>query len=128
MPPEAPPPASDPGPAPGSAVHARLYWLLAMGLLVGTVNGLSRVSLPLFAAHLGGESWQVGAVGGLGYAGIMLLSLPLGAVMERYGARRVYMLGVAAASAVYLFALPVVPAPGATSCRSIACSTRPPAA
>jgi MFS family permease len=112
VPPEATPPSATPGPGPGAVAHVRLYWLLAMGLVVGTVNGLSRVSLPLFAAHLGGESWQVGAVGGLGYAGIMLLSLPLGAAMEHHGARRVYLFGVAAASAVYLLALPVVPAPG----------------
>src|SRR5690242_15815270 len=53
--------------------------LLVLGMMVGTVNGLNRVAMPLFAASLGAQRWQVGIVGGLGYFGILLLALPMGA-------------------------------------------------
>lgn len=76
----------------------RLRGLLTLALVVGTVNGLSRVALPLYMASLGGQAWQVGLVGGLGYAGVMLLSLPIGAWIERHGPRLLFTRGVLAAA------------------------------
>lgn len=83
-------------------VGPRLAGLLALTLLVGTVNGLSRVTLPLYTASLGAEPWQVGIVGGLGYAGILLLALPMGAWIERHGSRSLFVRGAAAAAVLYL--------------------------
>lgn len=78
-----------------------LAGLLLIGLVVGTVNGLSRVAMPLFAAVLGAQPWQVGMVGGLGYTGMLLLALPMGAWLERHGRRVLFMRGVAAAALLY---------------------------
>ena len=41
-----------------------LAGLLGLGMAVGTVNGLSRVAMPLFAVSLGAQSWQVGIMRG----------------------------------------------------------------
>jgi MFS family permease len=86
------------------AAAPSLAGLLLLGLVVGTVNGLSRVAMPLFAASLDAQPWQVGMVGGLGYTGMLLLALPMGAWLERHGSRLLFVRGVAAAALLY-FAL-----------------------
>jgi MFS family permease len=81
---------------------ARLTGLLTLALVVGTVNGLSRVALPLYAASLGAQAWQVGLTGGLGYFGVMMLSLPIGAWIDRHGSRALFTGGVLAAALLML--------------------------
>lgn len=94
--PVTPLPKAEPTPA------QRLAGLLALALLVGTINGVSRVALPLYAASLGAQAWQVGLTGGLGYTGVMLLSLPMGAWIERHGSRVLFTRGVLAAALLCL--------------------------
>ena len=77
---------------------------------MGTINGLSRVAMPLYAAAIGAHAWQVGVVGGLGYAGVLLLALPMGAWIDRHGARTLFVRGVVAAAALYLL-LPMLRLP-----------------
>jgi len=95
------PSATDGGGAPP------LAGLLALGMVVGTINGLGRVAMPLYAAAVGAQPWQVGIVGGLGYAGILLLALPTGAWIDRHGSRAMFQRGVAGAALLYLL-LPFV--------------------
>jgi MFS family permease len=76
--------------------------LLSLGLMVGTINGLSRVAMPLFAAARGAQAWQVGIVGGLGYMGVLLMALPMGAWIDRHGSRTMFLRGVIAAGLLYL--------------------------
>lgn len=79
-----------------------LAGLLALALLVGSVNGIARVAMPLYTASLGAQPWLVGLAGGFGYAGLLLLALPMGSWMERHGSRRLFVRGTAAAALVYL--------------------------
>ena len=79
-----------------------LAGLLVLAAVVGTVNGLSRVAMPLFAASLGSQAWQVGLVGGLGYAGMLTLALPMGAWIDRHGSRAMFSRGVVLAALGYL--------------------------
>ncbi len=115
--PDTPAPAAAPEPtstlAPRHALSPapRLGGLLSLTLLVGTVNGLSRVALPLYIASLGAQPWQVGVAGAFGYAGILLLALPMGAWIDRHGSRPLFLRGVAVASVLYL----VLPVLGAAS-------------
>ncbi|MFO1329188.1 MAG: MFS transporter [Rubrivivax sp.] len=83
------------GPTADAAPAGRmLAGLLVLAAVVGTVNGLSRVAMPLFAASLGAQAWQVGLVGGLGYAGMLTLALPMGAWIDRHGSRTMFSRGV----------------------------------
>lgn len=86
---------------------AALAPLLALVLLVGTVNGASRVVLPLYTASLGAEPWQVGLAGGFGYAGMLLMALPMGTWIERHGTRRLFVRGTMASAAAYLLLVAV---------------------
>jgi MFS family permease len=79
----------------------RLTGLLVLAAVVGTINGLSRVAMPLFAASVGAPAWQVGLVGGLGYAGMLTLALPMGAWVDRHGSRTMFTRGVLVASLLY---------------------------
>ncbi len=100
-------PEADAGAAAGSPP---LAGLLGLGMGVGTVNGLSRVAMPLFAASLGAQAWQVGVIGGLGYAGILMLALPTGAWIDRHGSRPLFLRGTFAGALLYLL-LPLLSSP-----------------
>jgi len=109
--PAAPPDASataTPGAPRPAAPH--LPALLSLGLMVGTINGLSRVAMPLFAASRGAQAWQVGVVGGLGYMGVLLMALPMGAWIDRHGSRAMFLRGAIAAALLYLL-LPLASGP-----------------
>jgi len=84
--------------------------LLSLGLMVGTINGLSRVAMPLYAVAAHAQPWQVGIVGGLGYLGVLLMALPMGAWIDRHGSRTMFLRGAAAAALLYLL-LPLLHTP-----------------
>lgn len=97
-------------PPPVSGGTPSLAGLLMLGMVVGTINGLGRVVMPLYATAVGAAPWQIGIVGGLGYAGILMLALPTGAWIDRHGSRTMFQRGVAGAALLYLV-LPFVRAP-----------------
>ena len=76
--------------------------LLSLGMMVGTINGLSRVAMPLYAVSRGAQAWQVGIVGGLGYMGVLLMALPMGAWIDRHGSRTMFLRGALVAALLYL--------------------------
>jgi len=84
---------------------------MLLGVLVGTTNGISKVSLPLYAAALHASPWQIGLVGGLQFAGMLLLSLPLGALIDRHGSRSLFRFGAIASTVLYLAGLTQVAEP-----------------
>lgn len=112
--PTTPAPRLQPNPPDDSEAAARyaphLPALLSLGLMVGTINGLSRVAMPLFAASRDAQAWQIGIVGGLGYLGVLLMALPMGAWIDRHGSRTMFLRGVAVAALFYLL-LPLVNGP-----------------
>jgi MFS family permease len=85
-----------------SSDRNHLSRLLVLTLLVGTVNGVSRVALPLYGVALGAQAWQIGIVGGFGYAGMLLLSMPVGAWIDRHGSRSLFVPGAAAGAFLYV--------------------------
>ena len=100
------------GDAPRAQAHRapHLPALLSLGMMVGTINGLSRVAMPLYAVSRGAQAWQVGIVGGLGYMGVLLMALPMGAWIDRHGSRAMFLRGAMAAALLYLL-LPLLQAP-----------------
>jgi len=99
---------------------------MSLSVLVGTANGISRVCLPLFAASLHAAAWQIGIVGGLQYAGMLLLSMPLGALIDRHGSWPLFRIGATAAAAVFLFGLTQARgwAKSAATCSPSCCCSR----
>lgn len=91
-----------PPPAPDAPPPGVLASILSLTLLAGTTNGMSRVALPMFGVALGSAPWQLGVVGGVGYAGFLILALPIGAWIERHGTRRLFLCGAVPAGILFL--------------------------
>ncbi len=79
-----------------------LTGFMVLGVLAGTSNGVAKVVLPLYAATLHATPWQIGLVGGLQFVGMLLLSLPLGALIDRLGSRPLFRFGCLGAVALFL--------------------------
>jgi len=82
-----------------------LFGFMALGILAGTSNGIAKVVLPLYASALHAAPWQIGLVGGLQFAGMLLLSLPLGAMIDRHGSRPLFRIGCIGGVLLFLFFL-----------------------
>lgn len=96
--------SSDASESPGSLTTRRfLFGFMALGVLAGTSNGIAKLVLPLHAAALHAAPWQIGLVGGLQFAGMLLLSLPLGALIDRHGSRTLFRIGCAGGVLLFLF-------------------------
>lgn len=80
-----------------------LAGFMALGVLVGISTGIAKVVLPLYAAALHATQAQIGLVGGLQFAGMLLLSLPLGASIDRHGSRLLFRIGCLGAALLFLF-------------------------
>ncbi len=91
--------------------NSYLAGFMALGVLTGTTNGIAKVAMPLVAVSLNAQQWQVGVVGGIQFLGMLLLSLPLGAVIDRYGPRAPFRFGAACGAIVFLLVLSQATAP-----------------
>lgn len=89
-----------------------LFGFMTLALLAGTSNGMVKVALPLYAAWLHAAPWQIGLVGGLQFAGMLLLSMPIGALVETHGSSRVFRIGCLGSALVLLFGFAWVREPG----------------
>jgi MFS family permease len=83
--------------------HQRyLLGFMLLGVLAGTSNGVAKVVLPLYAASLHAAPWQIGLVGGLQFSGMLLLSMPVGGLIDRHGSRPLFRFGGLAGAALFL--------------------------
>jgi MFS family permease len=98
------PPLAAPASHAATALPSRhaLTGFMLLGVLAGTSNGVAKVVLPLYAAALHATPWQIGLVGGLQFVGMLLLSLPLGALIDRHGSRPLFRIGCGGGVLVFL--------------------------
>lgn len=78
-----------------------LLRFVSLAVLAGTTIGMGNVITTLFALHLGANSFQVGLISGTATLGMMLVTLPAGFLIARFGARRVYLLASLNCAAIY---------------------------
>ena len=97
---------SDPRPAlppvaPG-ADRRFITGFVLLALASGITIGITKVTNALLALHLGATPFQVSLVVALESAGMLLVTIPAGFLIERFGPRRVYLLSSLAAAGAYL--------------------------
>lgn len=80
----------------------------ALTMFMGVSMGLAKVTTSLYALHLGAQGWWLGAIAAAPFIGILLMALPIGYWVERFGPRRLFMGGSLAGGALYAV-LPLVP-------------------
>lgn len=88
--------------APRALDRSFLLGFMLVGVLAGTSNGVAKVVLPLYAASLHADAWQIGLVGGLQFSGMLLLSMPVGGLIERHGSRTLFRFGGLAGGLLFL--------------------------
>lgn len=93
---------------------ARNRFLLAFAALstvMGASVGVAKVTTSLYAVQLGAHEALLGLVASSQSIGVLIMSLPLGFMVERHGPARVFVLGTWIAGALYVV-LPSVASPG----------------
>ncbi|MGC3997709.1 MAG: MFS transporter [Anaeromyxobacter sp.] len=95
----------------------RLPALLALNVLVGSSSGVLQLVLPLQALALGATGAQVGLLRALGGAGMLILVLPVGLLIDRLGPPRVLRTGLVAGAALTLL---MARAPGPAALMALA--------
>lgn len=83
---------------------------MSLAVCAGTSVGISQIAVNLYAINLGANSSQIGLIGGLPGMGVMLMVLPLGFLVDRFGARRMFIIGCLFGALIYLF-LPLANTP-----------------
>lgn len=90
------------------ARHRFLIAFATLSLFMGISVGLAKVTTSLYAVQLGATGWWLGAIAAAQSVGILCTALPMGGWVERFGPRRLFMLGSLLGGMMYLV-LPLVP-------------------
>jgi len=83
------------------ARHRFLVTFVLLNSLMGVSVGLAKVTTPLYAMHLGANDAVLGLVAGAQSAGILLIGLPMGFLVDRYGPAPLFVIGSLCAGAMY---------------------------
>src|SRR5262245_35669227 len=92
----------------------RNRFLLAFATLstvMGASVGVAKVTTSLYAVQLGAQEALLGLIASSQSVGVLIMSLPLGFLVERHGPARVFVLGTLIAGALYVV-LPSSATPG----------------
>lgn len=65
---------------------------MLLSVVGGVTIGMGKIVTTLFALHLGASSAQLGMISAMESLGMLLVTIPAGFAIHRYGARRVYAL------------------------------------
>jgi MFS family permease len=85
----------------GNAKDA-LPFFVAMNLLSGLSMGLANITLPLFAVSLGGTPGIIGLLAVAQSIGVLLMGLPAGLMVDRYGPKKLLIIGSTTVGGLYL--------------------------
>ena len=87
-----------------------LVSFVLLNSVMGLSVGLAKVATPLYALSLGASEAVLAVVAGAQTAGILLIGLPMGFLVDRYGPAGLFVIGSLCAGAMYAV-VPLVPAP-----------------
>lgn len=79
-----------------------LLRFMGLAILAGTGVGLARVATAVYAMDLGASSAEMGIIASAQSIGLIIMSLPMGMLIEVVGPRRLFSIGSALAGAIYL--------------------------
>jgi len=98
------------GRAPEEIRHA-LFSFMMLNLLAGCATGILQLAIPLYALELQASTAQLGLIAGFNGVGRLLVIIPCGLLIDRWGARRLF-LGSSLLATVAVLALFRVRHPG----------------
>ncbi|HEY0469920.1 MAG TPA: MFS transporter [Polyangiaceae bacterium] len=78
-----------------------LLTFAVLASLMGTTVGMAQVSASLYAIHLGSSKAMLGLIAGSQSVGVLLMSLPIGLLVDRFGPARPFVVGTLLAGLSY---------------------------
>ena len=78
------------GKAPEEIRHA-LFSFMMLNLLAGCATGILQLAIPLYALKLQASTAQLGLIAGFNGVGRLLVIIPCGLLIDRWGARRLFL-------------------------------------
>jgi MFS family permease len=90
--------------------HRFLISFSALSTLMGTSVGIAKVTTSLYALDLHADELVLGLIAGAQSVGSLVISLPVGLLVDRIGPARPFLFGTLAAGLLYCL-LPAVPSP-----------------
>lgn len=78
-----------------------LLTFAVLSSLMGTTVGMAQVSASLYAVQLGSSKTMLGLIAGSQSVGVLIMSLPIGIWVDRFGPARPFVLGTLLAGATY---------------------------
>lgn len=79
----------------------QVRWFLFVNVLAGVGVGAGRVLTSLYALELQADEGLMGLIAGAQSIGLLLMALPAGALLQRLGPRRLFIVGTIAAAGAY---------------------------
>ncbi|BDG02383.1 MFS transporter [Anaeromyxobacter oryzae] len=73
---------------------------VVLNVLAGTASGVMQLAVPLHAVRLEATNAEIGALRAIAGLGMLLLVLPVGFLVDRFGPRKVFRVGGVAGAAV----------------------------
>lgn len=73
--------------------HGRLAGFVVLNVTNGTAVGLLYMTLPLYALSIQATSTQIGMIRGASGLGLLLLVIPVGFLVDRFGPRKLFLIG-----------------------------------
>ncbi len=86
-----------------SVAHKFLARFLFLSFFSGIFVGMSAIVINLYAVHMEAGAAQIGLITGMQGFGVLITGIPFGILIDRYGAKVVYVLGGLIGSTVFLF-------------------------
>ena len=88
--------------------HRFLLAFAALSSFMGVSVGLAKVATALYSLQLGAGETMLGLIAGAQMVGVLIISLPVGFLVDQLGPKRLFVFGSALAGLIYL-AVPLVP-------------------
>ncbi|WP_341674798.1 MFS transporter [Niveibacterium sp. SC-1] len=90
--------------------HGFLLSFLAINTLAGVSVGVAKIATSLYALHLAAGPGLLALIAGAQSAGVLLMSMPLGILVDQVGPLRLFVFGSLAGGVLYLLT-PLLPDP-----------------
>lgn len=81
--------------------YSLLCFMLA-NILTGLSFGITTIVLPIYAAELNATTIEQGMIKGISGFGILLMVLPAGFLVDYYGFKKLYFVGVVISALTYI--------------------------
>jgi MFS family permease len=72
--------------------HAFIAHFMLLSVISGITIGMGKVATTFFALHRGADTMQIGIISAMESLGMLLVTVPAGFLIARFGARRIYFI------------------------------------